>query len=765
MSIRRLMLVRMIGLLTGVIFGLLSAPEVLAQQPAVPSGDPAATIRTETRLVLVDTVVTDKNGEYVRDLTAKDFRLWEDNKEQNIKSFSFESDNGAATISQQHYLVLFFDNSTMDAADQMRARQAAAKFIESNASAQNLMAVVDFGGTVRIAQNFTTDSERLKRAVANVKFSSLSPNPEVASLGMPMLLDTQADFGTRTVMLALRSMAKSLSSVPGRKSLIFLTTGFPMTAETNSELTAVIDSCNKANVAVYPIDVRGLMPPITAIPRNPTVRRSASASPAGLQAAVLHNTESSSPYGAPLMYVQHPVGGGGPGTGSGHSGGGLGGGTAGGGRSGGGTSGGGKAPGGSVGGRAGSGGPNVGRVGTTNVPLSYPAFSQPRQIVPPFPPAASTNQQVLYALATGTGGFVIANSNDLVAGMQKIAHDQGHYYVLGYTPPQSQEGSCHTLRVKVDRGGTVIRSRSGYCNVKPVDLLAGKTEGKELESRVAGLQPGNIAGSLTAPFFYAAPNIARVNLAMEIPSENFKFSKEKAKQHAALNVLGIAYKPDGSVGARFSDTVNLDFADKKQVEEFKRQPFHYENQFDIASGQYTLKVAFSVDQENFGKIEASLAIDGYDTNQFGLSAMAFSKQIRPVSEMETHLDSMLLENRTPLVAQGMELIPTSDTHFKKNDPAAIYVEIYEPLLIAKTTPPANAPKVGLKLDFVDLKTGEHIRTGYNAQSSVREGSPVVPVGFRIPLDKLGTGSYRVQLTAVDSAGNASKPRSADFDVE
>src|SRR5580700_11297146 len=50
------------------------------------------TITKETSLVLVDTVVTDKKGAYIKDLKQSDFRVWEDNKEQPIKSFSFESD-------------------------------------------------------------------------------------------------------------------------------------------------------------------------------------------------------------------------------------------------------------------------------------------------------------------------------------------------------------------------------------------------------------------------------------------------------------------------------------------------------------------------------------------------------------------------------------------------------------------------------------------------------------------------------------------------
>ena len=76
------------------------------------------------------------------------------------------------------------------------------------------------------------------------------------------------------------------------------------------------------------------------------------------------------------------------------------------------------------------------------------------------------------ALASGTGGFPILNSNDLLAGLQKIAKEQDQYYLLGYAPTDSAEGSCHTLKVKVERSGETVRARSGYCNVKPADVLA-----------------------------------------------------------------------------------------------------------------------------------------------------------------------------------------------------------------------------------------------------------------------------------------------------
>jgi hypothetical protein len=158
MRVRRLVfVVAVICFASGWLMWQQPATVSAAPAPQQPAGD-ASAIHVETRLVLVDTVVTDKKGDYVRDLTAKDFKVWENGKEQPITTFSFEEDSASPAKNQKRYMVLFFDNSTMDMGDQVRARQAAAQFIDANAGPNRLMAVIDFGGSVHIAQNFTADA-------------------------------------------------------------------------------------------------------------------------------------------------------------------------------------------------------------------------------------------------------------------------------------------------------------------------------------------------------------------------------------------------------------------------------------------------------------------------------------------------------------------------------------------------------------------------------------------------------------------------------
>ncbi len=156
-----------------------ATPAPAAQPPAVTEN----VLRAQSRVVRVDVIVTDKKGKYVHDLTAKDFHVFDNDKEQPIVNFSFGSENSSVSP-ERHYMILFFDDATMSISDQPRARQAALKFIDANAGPDRVMAVVDFTGALRIVQNFTADAERLKKAAATFKPSVLASDDSIGGSGV-----------------------------------------------------------------------------------------------------------------------------------------------------------------------------------------------------------------------------------------------------------------------------------------------------------------------------------------------------------------------------------------------------------------------------------------------------------------------------------------------------------------------------------------------------------------------------------------------------
>ena len=743
-------------------------------------------LRTETKLVLVDAVVTDKKGNYVRDLTAKDFRVWEDKTEQMVKSFSLEGEPASGAMKQ--YVVFFFDDTSMSLTDQTGARKAAAQFVAANFGANRMMAVADYGGALKLSQSLTADPELLAKALREAKQPTIST---VGSQGAgasgfnandfgqgrgglagnnqggvgPGASGPGSDFAARNALLALKIMARNLSSLPGRKALILFTGGLAIREDHMSELTAAVNACNMANVTVYTVDVRGIGKLAQTLPEH------SNGVLASLREKLLAPASFQSSIGFGNSFAPQARGGGGAPAG-GAAGGGA---TSGGGAGGGGRGG---APGGGIGGPStpgagspGSGG-QPGRGNGNNFPGNNPNGAPGTNPNDPRNPNANPslgqnqrqNQEIAQLLVSGTGGLEVRNTNDLLAGLETIGKEQNEYYLIGYTPPDSNEETCHKLRVQVDRGGVKVRARPGYCNAKPRDVLAGTPVEKTLESRAAAAQSGNIGATMQIPYFFTSPNMARVNVALEIPSDSLKFQKQKGKLHAAVDVLGIATTADGTIGARFSDTLKLDYEDQREVDSLKLNPLHYENQFDIASGAYTLKLVFSAGGEGFGKLEMPLVVGEYKPDEFNVSGVALSKESHPATDLRLDVDALLLDDQTPLIANGKRIVPYGSNRFKKTDPAGFYLEIYEPLLAAAK--PENRPEVGIRIRTLDRKTQQPKSDSgvVKLNSAPASATGTLPVSVNMSLAQFEAGSYLLEIEALDSAGNTAR-RITPFDVE
>jgi hypothetical protein len=599
-----------------------------AQERGPAQPEPPTVIRAESRLVLVDAVVTDKKGKPIRDLGAGDFRLWEDAQERKIANVSLETAARSPGRGRMSYILLFFDGSTVSPAGIAALRRDATRFVDASASPDRYMAVAYFTNALRVAQNFTAMPEPLKRAIAAV--------PAIGGVTAALPVSSIRPYGygtpgadavyTQSVLFpSLRTAVESMGSIRGRKALVLFSGGFPRTANTDSDVAATAAACNRANVVVYVID----------------------------------------------------------------------------------------------------------------------------------------SGSVLKPLADQTGGRLIAAAGDLIRELGKVVDEQEEYYLLGYVPPETPEGSCHALRVRVDRAGADVRARTAYCSVKPPDLLAGRAVGKAVEERAASPSEGNMAASLELPYFYRGPNLARVVAAMEIMPSGVRFQKVKGKAHAELNLVGVAYQ-DGAVAARFSDTVNLDFDSDKEAAVFAKRPYHYENQFDLGAGRYVFRMAFTAGGDNFGKVEMPLVIEPWDSTTLALSALVIAAGTRQVPDLAAGLDDAFLEDRRPLRAGSLEITPSGNHRCSRASRCQAFIEVYEPLLAGP-----KPPTVALRVRILDRRTGEQkLDSGpFGVTPYVRPGNPVTPVPLTLPVAGMAAGSYRIEVTALHSSGTDYVVRTADLEVD
>lgn len=681
---------------------------------AAASGGADPVIRSETRVVLVDAVAVDRKNRFARDLTQKDFRVWEDGKEQKITSFSLESTGLSPERSSRHYILLFFDTSTLGPSALLTVRQDAMRFVDTFASPDRYMAVIEYGGEVKILQNFTADAARLKGALMLLQdFSPSGPATAAATAAAPRVPQRRTPApapeanGYRHMLESLRAVAGSVAEIRGRKALVLFSGGADAAADLSLDITATTDACNRANVAVYGVLGHGLIGNLRA--PGPKWRDGALASLGHGLAYVLRGASGNSPENEMALSFQR--------------------------------------------------GP-AGTAGAANS-LSQDASGAP---INSSVSGGDTNQNVLRALADGTGGLMLGTSNNLPEELGRIAQEQDEYYLLGYTPSvESREGTCHTLRVKVDRSGLDVRARKGYCTSKPDNALAAKTEGKDLETRAASGSAGNMAVNLQLPWFYSGPNAAQVNVAMDVVPTGMKFQRgsgEKARLHGEFELEGIAYKADGSVAARFSDTVGLDFDTQQEADAFVRKSYHYANQFEVAPGQYSFRMVVAAGSQGFGKAELPLTISAWDGKTPAMSGLALSRDAHEAPDRSSGLADLALERVRPLIAQGMEVVPTGTSQFRAGESGFVYFELYEPALTTR--------RISLRLRILDRRTGNQIDDSgaLKADSFVQAGNPVVPVALTLPIASAGLppGSYKAEVSVLLGASGTDISRTIDFDV-
>jgi VWFA-related protein len=282
-----------------------SSPPALptAASPPAPLQTPnvSTILRAQSDLVRIDVEVTDGSGKPIKGLKADQFHITDDGKEQKISVFSYSDiekietagadhgaplvipvDSGTATtadsltdqVRDRRMIVLFFDMTSMETDDIIRAHDAAQKFLKQQMTPADLVAVVIFSTRLAVLANFTNDRATLNKAIAQLVpgVGSQIANPLYAA-AQNGEYDVQQDtgaaftpdetefnvFNTDQKLAAVEGLANVLAGIPGRKALVEFTGGITQTGEENrAELRSATDAANRADVSIYSIDARGM---------------------------------------------------------------------------------------------------------------------------------------------------------------------------------------------------------------------------------------------------------------------------------------------------------------------------------------------------------------------------------------------------------------------------------------------------------------------------------------------------------------------------
>jgi len=215
----------------------------------------------------------------------------------------------------------------------------------------------------------------------------------------------------------------------------------------------------------------------------------------------------------------------------------------------------------------------------------------------------------LQDLADSTGGFLVANTNDLRPGLARVASDLRSYYEIAYVPPNpAQDGRWRAIKVRVTRPGVEVRARKGYYAMPPGKPVVRPSE----LPLVAALEQKPLPRALdlraaTIPIAGAGTDRETVVLA-EVPVRGARFSIRDTAQgqmaHARLSVLGLVRDEKGRLVTKLTHDAPFD-APPGQVPALRRQMLLVRRTLVLPPGRYTLEIA-AIDRDS-GKLGARRA--------------------------------------------------------------------------------------------------------------------------------------------------------------
>jgi VWFA-related protein len=673
---------------------LIAGGPLAGQQP--PS---APTFRSTVNLVLVDVVVRDKKGAIVTGLNRDDFELIEDGKAQQILTFAFEQIEGttqpidrgsllagssgavprvsapaAATVTAtpaapltsedvagHRLLTLLFDTSSMQPEDVQKATDEAIKWVDEKMTPADLVAVATIGSSLQVLSDFTSSKEQVHAvlqafsAADGTAFAAVdagtSATDEAAANATDDTTTTDVSaqeldtFNNDVRLRALKTLAEALAPIQQKKAILYFSSGMQRNGTDNQvELRAAVNAAVRANVAIYPVDSRGL------------------------QAIV---------------------------------------------------------PGGSA--RQGS----RGGIGAFNGSAVTNQFTQ-----------LAAQQETLTTLASDTGGTAFLDSNDFGEAFGKVTKDISSYYILGYASTNpDRDGRYRRINVRLKKGDVKVEAREGYYADRDFTHTAKGDREVQLQEQLSMQIPAtDVPLFLTAGWFRLAADRYYVPVSIAVPGS--AVPPPKAQEKVTLDVAGFIRDERNAPVGRIRDTMTVPLA---SADGLGARQVLYQTGVTLPPGRFSLKV---VVRENatgkMGTFESKITVPELKQAPVKVSSVVLSTQLQQVGTRKSS---------SPLVRDGVELVPNLTHIVNRSQKLYFYYEVYDP------AQDSGMPQVRTSLAFYRGRV-KVFETPVVERTMIDAADRHAAVfQFEVPAASFKPGLYTCQINVVDEvAGKFSFPR-------
>jgi VWFA-related protein len=702
----------------------LAAPALLAQTAAPPAPEKTqAVIKGGAEEVVLDVIVRDKHGKAVTDLTAKDFEITDNGEKHAVKSFrlvqgaeAVAAGAGAGAgqrtqldpLRQIRLVTLIYQG--LDLTGRKMARDASLDLLKSDLPQNVYMAVMVIDHQLEAIQKFTNDRELLKAGVLratggdNTNFVGdtervqaelqqiLGPNPGGQSLQQQV----------NTAQDAANGAASGASTNPGSV----------MSAQVNALTAQMMLQMLQGQQGMAMIDwgrssIYALLSAVKEQYRLPGRKTiiyftPGFSVPQGMEQAFKNVISIANRSNVSFYSIDTR------GVGAG------------------------------------------GNSGASNM-LNSAADSSRRQAQSTGYEAVSRDQATVFdtaiessrantqitlsELSDSTGGFLIANTNDLRAPLRRLNEDIETYYEISYTPEiQKYDGSFRKVVVKSDRADLKIQSRSGYFALPPSMVGNGKViagyEVPLLKAFDSTPLPKAFAYHTDGMHFRGLQNQSVGEIVIDVPLTSFKLQEDKAAGtfNGSFSYLAVIKDAAGEVAKKFGNEIPLKVPAAK-MGALAQSHFIYTERVDLPPGRYSLETAVMDQQgETISADKSSLLVPASE-GKLGISSVAVVRTMKDKDQNTAPADPWLIGDKV--------ISPTLEPVIMKATTPTLpfYLVVY---------PNQQQKGVAPELTMEFTKDGQLLGSG-PAPLNPPDKEGRIQYVAKVPVEQLPSGHYSVRF--------------------
>lgn len=283
----------------------------------------------------------------------------------------------------------------------------------------------------------------------------------------------------------------------------------------------------------------------------------------------------------------------------------------------------------------------------------------------------SDTQAGLRALAEGTGGFLVANTNDLRKPFQQIVEDAETHYEADYHPSSSvYDGHFRKVEVKLARADWKAESRSGYFAIPDFGGSA-----PLLPFEMAGLMTLNArplphAFDFRTAAFQFRPGSASSQSAVvfELPGAGLTATAQTARRSHRLHASLFAVVKDtsGNIVDKFGQDFPYEVPDG-ELAGIQAGPIDYTHAFNLPAGRYTVESVL-FDREAGRASTSTVELDSPPQKGVGLSSAIV---VARADALTADADA-----NDPFLLQGRAVVPLLDGSLKASAQPLVYFVVY-----------------------------------------------------------------------------------------